>query len=204
VAAPALADGGTNPPLQFTRLWAASPTLAWGVGCTSTGAEWDGARWNARELPAGFCTLHGSSGKNVWALALPTAPSKDSAVYQFDGVNWLQRPGPTGQLWGVWALSPQDVWVSGGGDLAARFWHWTGSTWTLDEVPCPGGVDCAPDSIWARASNDVWAAADYALFHWNGTQWSAEVSPGLRVRSFVGADNELWLATSSGLLHKIR
>jgi hypothetical protein len=92
------------------------------------------------------------------------------------------------QLYGVSAISSNDVWAVGvtylkhqdGSIPLAQ--HWDGSTWTSVPCPSPHGLhgQALLQSVSAVASGDVWAVGydEYAgvsyplLDHWDGTAWT--------------------------------
>ena len=82
-------------------------------------------------------------------------------------------------LYGVDAVSPNDVWAVGiygenGVSLHSLALHWDGSHWNLIPVPdLPGARHLI--AVSARTSNDVWAvtgAPTPQSIHWDGTQWT--------------------------------
>ncbi|HEU5368415.1 MAG TPA: hypothetical protein VFU69_08130 [Ktedonobacterales bacterium] len=131
------------------------------------------------------------------------------------------------RLSAVAAVSATDIWAVGfapvpGGPAYAEqtlIEHWDGTQWSI--VPSPNPPSTYPkvelDSVFALASNDVWAVGfadnpsgvvspfDITLIeHWDGTQWSLVPSPNPdpvsnELRSISGvASNDLWAVGERG------
>src|SRR5439155_21271708 len=66
-----------------------------------------------------------------------------------------------GNWTGVWASSPDDVYVVGTGIL-----HWDGSRWST-AMP-----DFAFADVWGSGPNDVYAVGSGVLAHWDGARWT--------------------------------
>ncbi|HYP39628.1 MAG TPA: FG-GAP-like repeat-containing protein, partial [Chloroflexia bacterium] len=116
----------------------------------------------------------------------------------WDGTQWTIVPTPEAPasarlaLYGVSALSPNDVWAVGENFPSSASnqpsayqplaMHWDGVQWTIVPTPQePGGlllndvVALAPDNVWAVGANDG-AHATRAM-HWDGTAWSIVPTP---------------------------
>ena len=89
-----------------------------------------------------------------WAITFPTIP-QHSLIERWNGSYWSIYSEPdVGALWGVKALSANDVWAVGG----SYFLHWDGSNWTTPG-PSTGtltGVDASsPDDMWSVGTQVV-------------------------------------------------
>ncbi|MGC4119494.1 MAG: hypothetical protein QM765_33980 [Myxococcales bacterium] len=132
---------------------------------------------------------------NAWLVA------DENTVGRWDGTKWVKVPGPAtypGYLQKVWASSPNDAWIVGGGIESGFILHWDGSTYS-EVVQTNGGLR----HLWAASSNDLWAAGDNHLFHWDGVAWTDVPYGGLALTSLWGfASNDVWATGASGdLLH---
>jgi hypothetical protein len=119
-------------------------------------------------------------------------------------------PGPYVGLFGVSALSSQDVWSvgyyikTGQSSWRTLIEHWNGKRWTVVRSPRP-----APNAILydvtAVAPSDVWAVGLRAnssrldqiplIEHWNGTAWSLVASPrvpGVLGDMAVASPGDIW------------
>src|SRR3569623_883611 len=84
-----------------------------------------------------------------------------------DGWCWV-LPRPQGEpLSALAGVSTSDVWALGDADTLL---HYDGSSWTRSVVA--GITWNGATSLLPFATNDVWAAVDLVLLHWNGTSWS--------------------------------
>jgi hypothetical protein len=95
-------------------------------------------------------------------------------------------------LYGVDALSADDVWAVGGyqngTQLRTLAVHWDGSRWSKLTTPNPGsdGINLL-QGVAAVADDDVWAVGYKSaaglyktlILHWNGSTWSEVASPNL-------------------------
>jgi hypothetical protein len=121
-------------------------------------------------------------------------------------------PGPYVSLFGVSALSSQDVWAVGyyiktdQNTWQTLIEHWNGQRWTVVASPHP-----APNAILynvtALSPSDVWAVGLRAnssrldqvplIEHWNGTTWSLAASPsvpGVLSEMAVASPSDIWAA----------
>ena len=116
---------------------------------------------------------------------------------------------PNGALYGVLALSPDDVWAVGETNSSAFAKHWdgtgwkpvpTGGSWYSSRLTGISGV--APDDIWAvgwytNASGEF-GFAD----HWDGTTWTPVTLPGGKAPEFTSismdAPHDAWAASTGG------
>lgn len=99
----------------LSGVWGSAPDDVWVVGGTPAGGElyhFDGAAWTAHDLPDGVPLLvwvHGFGPDDVWAVGL------QGAVVHFDGAAWTRLDaGTTADLWGVFGLRPDELWLVGG------------------------------------------------------------------------------------------
>jgi len=114
---------------------------------------------------------------DIWAIGNHGIASIDHRpfIVHWNGSDWsVFEPRPAPLYRGtsdIAAISPEDVWVSAeksDGTLFGRipvFLHWDGSTWT--EFDSPGGRN-----LTAIAADDVWAADERAISHWDGHEWT--------------------------------
>ena len=156
------------------------PYSAWIFGGTNPGgpsapvaAEWNGTALTTATLPAGLSSFisdaTATSSTDIWA-----ASEYGRYLLHYDGVQWrVVKRWQHGQITGLTAISPSDVWVFGttaDGSSDVGTWHFDGDSW--QRVP---GL---PDSV-VRASatpaGDIWAIAaspaSYSILHYDGTSW---------------------------------
>src|SRR6185436_15708151 len=73
--------------------------------------------------------------------------------------------------------------------------HWDGKTWAFVDSGTPNRLD----AIWGSAANDVWAAGNGTIVHWDGVRWSPSFQPPylLDVTSIAGSGpNDVWVTSS--------
>ena len=136
------------------------------------------------------------SPTDIWAVG----STHDLVAYlplieHWDGKTWrsVDAPGPrsrlTASLYGIAAISANDIWAVGdvdydtSGNFASRSFieHWDGVQWSTVPSPNPGAdsnhlngvVAIAPDNVWAvggyqSQASSAWRAL---VLHWDGTKW---------------------------------
>jgi hypothetical protein len=132
--------------------------------------RWDGTQWT-RTWIRDVQYLNGVWGldsTHVYAVGHGNLEGgQEARVFRFDGSAWSEMPiegNPGGQLYGVWASSPDDVWAVG-----TMVLRWDGVRWNRQYV-----------HEWSDNFRDVWGSGPDNVFlaggrvaHWNGTAWSS-------------------------------
>ncbi|HEX6472902.1 MAG TPA: hypothetical protein VF069_27685 [Streptosporangiaceae bacterium] len=144
--------------------------------------HWNGRGWSEVPLPAaipgeepGMVTAaDGSAPGNVWAAG--DRDGQDPYALRWDGAAWTVAktwPGE-GQITGLTAFSPTDVWVFGasGANVGLGTWHFDGHDWTrIDPGFEPAAASAvSPDDMWAvgrSTSGDSRSLGHYDGSHWN-------------------------------------
>jgi hypothetical protein len=158
-----------------------------GYGYAPTGkpvaVHWNGKVWRQYPMP-GQATgeiyyASSDSARDTWAVTQNSA-----YVLHWDGTHWSvakHLPANGGEVTGITAISPTDVWVFGGGGAIGGIgtWHYNGRTWQFVTAKALSGLSFR--DIAAFSSTDVWAgaasAARSALMHYNGKTWARVVLP---------------------------
>ena len=120
------------------------------------------------------CALAAAS----FALAVPATAAADSAG---EPAHQAGYQAFSGRLYGVAAISADDVWavgLTGGGSLAV---HWNRSTWSEYDDTSTGCYN----GVAASSAGDVWAVGGTSWFspsqtlaeHWNGKTWTLAATP---------------------------
>ena len=104
-------------------------------------------------------------------------------IERWDGAEWsvAYRPGSAGQLAGVFALAPDDIWAVGhtgmeSVDYQPLIMHWDGARWS--RVDSPAADLGYLTAIGGSAPDDLWAAGvrigtyETIIEHWDGTTWT--------------------------------
>ncbi len=156
------------------------PDAAWVFGGTNPGgpsapvaAWWSGTALTTATLPPGLRSFisdaSATSRIDIWA-----ASQYGRYLLHYDGVRWqVARRWQQGQITGLTAISPSDVWVFGttaGGTSIIGTWHFDGSSWQRAAGPA-GSVSRAS----ATSAGDIWAIAASptadSILHYDGTSW---------------------------------
>lgn len=151
------------------------------------------------------------SSNNVWAVGdyIPTNSKSGVAqtmIEHWNGTQWSIVPSPnvgTGDndLYGVAAISANNVWAVGDSSGNTLIEHWNGSKWSVVTSPNMGQLT----AITAISATNIWAVGGIAqplVEHWNGMRWSIVHSPnpgttsGANVLNSVTAvaANNVWAA----------
>jgi hypothetical protein len=150
-----LAYEGSDQTLM-TSLYATSPNNAWicGHNDRSKGNVWhfDGNKWQfidmykyIRVSANSYYKVSGSSANNVWFVGNrhysdPFNPSTiwwEDLVVQYDGSTFKEHDlNSTFAIFGLHAISPNEVWVGGDSGFVAKY---NGITWSKDTIDIPKG-----------------------------------------------------------------
>lgn len=166
----------------LSGVWGASPDDVFIAGGSDAGAEiyhFDGRDWTPAILPddAGMLSwVYGFRADDVYAVGV------GGTALHWDGSTWTALDTPTTEdLWGVFGLAPDDVWMVGGTlqQGAPELLHWDGVAFTSYALPAE------QNNRDATALFKVWGAADTLfavgqrglILRWSGAEWRA-VSAG--------------------------
>ncbi len=111
----------------------------------------------------------------------------------WNGKEWSIVPSPNSsfpnvsatRLYGVDAMSTNDVWAVGYGEdfsslkSETLIIHWNGKSWSIVPSPNPGGSEYTNtlNAIDGVAPNDIWSVGAQGYpeksltLHWNGSSW---------------------------------
>jgi hypothetical protein len=208
-----------NPNVNIDHLYgvaAVSPNDVWAVGDYMSGTartlteHWDGTSWSVVPSPNienGYYPLDNYlrgvaavSADNVWAVGYMVdhpERSRSGILAHWNGISWSVNyvpvgPGGPSELYGVTALSADDVWIVGrfSRDYGGYSWgtlveHWDGTAWTMELTPNRDQDTFILNGVAEASANDVWAVGSHAsatrIEHWDGTSWSAVWSPNAGV-----------------------
>lgn len=152
---------------NLTGLWGSSQTDVYAVG-SYTIQHFDGQTWSALSLAGApirdFTGVYGVSESDMWLTATQgwvyTQTSENPGVWsplQFDHKEDIN---------GVWASSPEDVFVVGAGGIVS---HYNGIAWVTMET----GVTKTLRAVWGSGPNDVYAVGDAGtIIHYDGESWT--------------------------------
>lgn len=170
--------------------------------------HWNGARWSlAKRLPgAGQLTgVTALSASDVWVFG-GGGFTGGLGTWHFNGRVWQQWKGNASGLEKGSAVSPSDIWATGGTVAPDNtIMHFNGTSWRPVTAKALSALQFA--DIRAFARNNVWASATAAmsnqpswLVHFNGRQWTRAKIPWKVIPQAVASDGHggVWL-TALGL-----
>jgi hypothetical protein len=153
--------------LPLARVWVdkASDDV-WAFGATG-GYHDVGGTWTFSAFGGGTVTnVSGSAPDNLWAVQRDPA-----TLWHYDGLSWTEvTTGSTYLPLAVAALATDDVHVT---LTDGRFAHWDGNAWTETALPVLADLRF----IAASAPDDIVAASERDLAHFNGETWSTMRTP---------------------------
>lgn len=180
---------------------------AWAFGGTNPGgpstpvaARWNGSTLTPSALPSGltgFISDASATARNdVWA-----ASQYGHYVLRWDGERWqVAGRWRQGEITGLTAISPDDVWIFGTTVLGSRVmgtWHFDGTSWQL--VPGPARAIYRASAMSRR---DIWAIsaspAGDSIMRYNGRRWrtigTGRALAGVLPRDILAmSDDDVWV-----------
>ncbi|HVB22295.1 MAG TPA: S53 family peptidase [Ktedonobacteraceae bacterium] len=226
---------------QLLSVAAVSANDVWAVGYSdipnrgqlSLIEQWNGTSWSVVPSPNPspnddiLSSVAAVSANDIWAVGNYYDANGNglSLIEQWNGTSWSVVPSPNppsqyqdAQLFGVTAVSANDVWAVGifknSSDAdQTLIEQWNGTNWNV--VPSPSPSPCIVvfnfcnilSSVAAVSANDVWAVGYYEdssghplslIEQWNGTNWN--VVPGSYGTIFSGVTtvsaNDVWAVGS--------
>jgi uncharacterized protein YqjF (DUF2071 family) len=185
---------------------------AWALGGTNPGGpsspvaeQWNGRSFVAARLPgglSGFLTDASAPGpSDIWASS-----RYGGYVLHWDGTGWqLSKRWSSGEITGVTATSPHDVWVFGStvnGLTGTGTWQFNGRSWTEDRAGSAPYVYRAS----AVSRRDIWAIAidrgRYFIARYDGRTWrrapAARVLADVQLSDILAISrNNVWVVGNS-------
>lgn len=181
----------------------------WAVGSSHDGTlpsrtliqHWDGTQWNIALSPSPdkqFNELRGVaaiSANDAWAVGYRGGTKTETPIETFilhwNGTSWIQVESPNvaggaNQLFGITAISANDIWAIGTAAGAPLSMHWNGNTWSIVPVDRDSGLSTEKlTAVSGTAANDIWAVGDgkgiftnqtfATIRHWDGARWTQKV-----------------------------
>jgi hypothetical protein len=139
-------------------------------------------------------------------------------ILRWDGNHWTTQSTPTQKtVFGIHGTSPKDVWAVGGDGYTLNqtnrslVLHFDGQAWKEIKPPDFSGYTYVLNSVFAIATNDVWATQDGgpSLVHWDGKSWQFEllsfpvpVEGSFRCVFAVGSDHLFAAGTHGQIIHR--
>jgi hypothetical protein len=207
---------------QLYGVTALSGADAWSVGYDTDGPllntavieHWNGTRWKVTPSPQPGTyrdfleKVSAAASNDVWAVGgfQSYRSQQHQRVWRqhtlaehWDGSAWTvvaspNLPGADNVLFGLVAISTDDVWAVGtatspDGPTRALSEHWDGRTWTIVRTPDAGAYSNVLGSVDVVSPNDVWAVGSFSderfglaqtlTEHWNGARWRVVPSPNI-------------------------
>jgi hypothetical protein len=190
----------------LTAVGVADDGEAWALGPAGDVVHWNGVQWQTT-LPAahdGDAVLRGLTvlaANDVWAVG---SSHGDPYATHWNGDGWRPAVLPTipgggalnavdGTPTGLWAVG---VAADGSHVLTMRY---DGATWS--QIADAGQSDGGLLTVSATTADDVWAAGDALLQHYDGTQWLdvSQTFSGVRETLAAPVPACAWLAAAAGV-----
>jgi hypothetical protein len=210
VTSPSLGGQDNN----LAAVSAASASDVWAVGSylpptnntvlAALGEHFDGKRWSAYPLPNVGLNENSllavsmlPSGK-AWTVGyfVNANYKQKTLIEHFDGTTWsvVSSPSPGDRqniLYGVAAITDNDVWAVGAEQDSAGLWHtlseqWDGKKWSVVPTMDPGSSGNQFYAVTAVSANSVYATGqqggtgfpnEVLTEHWDGSAWSVLSTP---------------------------
>ena len=181
----------------------------WAVGSSHNGSlpsrtlieHWDGIQWSIVPSPSPDTQFNelravaALSANDVWAVGYRGGTKSETPIETFilhwDGSRWSQVPSPNiaggaNQLFGITAISADDIWAVGTAAGAPLAMRWNGSAWSVVPVQRNSGLSTEKlTAVSGTAGNDIWAVGDgkgiftnqtfATIRHWDGARWTEKV-----------------------------
>lgn len=163
-------------------------------------------------LPAGALSVWGTSARDVYVVGGDLGGGRGPMVLHFDGTEWtrLSTGQDTGNLWWVYGVAPDAVFMVGSGGMVLRYRPDTGR---FERMATPGAETLF--GVWGSGPRDVWAVggnidgtgtAAGVVWHYDGNAWQnvADLPGGVGTRSALfkvwgRAANDVWVVGEGGV-----
>lgn len=149
-------------------VWAVGADTRDGNGATVL--HFDGTSWTRKQtgVTADLWWVH------VFGASSIMMGGTQGTILRYDGQQFTRMDTPgTGQVFGIWGTSENDVWAVGGQpDAEPGFvWRYDGSAWSDASGMMPDAVKGTPlFKVWGRTESDVWIVGlDGVAVHWDGS-----------------------------------
>ncbi len=211
-----------------------SQNNVWAVGYYFNGTvfqtlieQWNGSNWSVVNSPnAGTnnnylqaLSVVSGSASNIWTVGFSFNSNNipQTLIEHWNGSSWSVVTSPNvgtngTNLWGVAAVSQNDIWTVGAYSNSSSVFqtlteHWNGSSWSIVNSPNVGTNDNLFNGVAVVSTGNVWAVGSYInstgsgrtlIEHWNGTKWQVVKSPDVGKGSnnlagvAVVSSNDVW------------
>jgi hypothetical protein len=190
----------------LTAVGVAADGEAWALGPAGDVVHWDGVQWQvvlsaAHDDDAVLRGLAVLGTNAVWAVG-----SSHGAPYatHWNGAGWraaVLPVTPGGGALNAVAGTPTGLWAVGvaadGSNVLTM--SYDGATWS--QVADAGVSDGGLLTVAATSSDDVWAAGDALLQHYDGSRWLdvSQAFSGVRETLAAPAPASVWLGGAAGV-----
>jgi hypothetical protein len=193
----------TELPGALLSVWGTGPSDVWAAGAVAapgggpTVLHFDGNTWSQPEVEASanLWWVYGFAGGPVYFAG------EGGTILRRDTSGEFVRMTTPGQgaVFGIWGVSPDDLWAVGGepgGANGAFAWRLVGDEWVAAPgVPAELTARAALWKVYGRSSSDVWlVGTDGNVLHWDGDTLSASTTGLMESLFTVHANSERFVA----------
>jgi hypothetical protein len=163
--------------------------------------HWNGVTWSIVPSPSVgndiLYAVDAVASNDVWATGRTKVgySSSRTLTLHWNGSTWTVVPSPNdsttnNNLYGVAAVSANDVWAVGSAGMKTLSLHWNGGSWSV--FPAPAVGDNASNEVLvgvvALSSGNIWSAGQFTVplegsaqhtltEDWDGSTWTVAPSP---------------------------
>jgi hypothetical protein len=151
--------------------------------------HWDGKNWSRVAMAGPLESVLVPTRDQGWAAG------HRGDLVQWDGRSWSATAiGGTKAAWShVWSPGADDVWLAG---CAGAMYHRHGAAWKKVAIPIPDNYAGVCPRLGGALGGDVWAVAQWFVFHWDGKRWSKfekGIPPDIRLEAvWAAAADDVW------------
>lgn len=191
-----------DPAKNLNSVWGAAANDLWVVGDGNVILRFDGRNWTRRASSTSttkdITAVWGANQVLVYYTSTDNDPTKLHfiEVVQGNDIGGLDITVPAGiTLEALWGTADNNIWTVG--NQAIFNVTKSGSTRNFTQFTTSAYLR----SLWGASANDIWAVGDSGqLWHWNGSNFSAQSSPNtMNLRSVWGTGaSDVWFVGDAG------
>ena len=164
-------------------LWVDSTGAVWAAMSDAEVRVNSGTGWVPKTVGDNYVqSVWGTSESDIWVVSAVEFPARNRVTH-WDGASWKEAAfsfDTSYSLGRIWGAASDDYWIAAGHRISNSviervLFHWNGSSWsaagtfgTEDGAVGPQGFT----AVWGSSVKDVYAVAQTAVYHYDGTTWA--------------------------------